>query len=155
MEIGNNNEKSFSWKRFFHTFVSSAALAVTLLIAIWIIDYFNAGLQLEFLSKINGFLITFWWVLAAFVLLISLWDYLFTLFHKKLKYFKPLIDAIGLIFGFWLVASILYGLTFFVQPESNIILFLTFMHDIFYQLNILLFLLFLLVSYAKFLLSDK
>ncbi len=149
------SEKSFSWKKFFHAFISSAALAVALLITIWVINYFNAGLNQPVLAGINDFLIWNWWVLVAFVLLISLWDYFFKLYKQKLRYVKPLIDAIGLIFGFWLVALILYGLKAFVDPADGINLFLNFMHDVFFQLHILLFLLFLFVSYAKFLLTDK
>jgi hypothetical protein len=94
-------------------------------------------------------------VIVAFVLLISLWDYLYSLYKPKLVYINPLIDSIGVFFGFWLVASILYGLKFFVEPENVANLFLSVMHDIFYQLNILLFLLFLFVSYGKFLLQKK
>jgi hypothetical protein len=147
--------EEFNWKEFFHAFVSSAALAVALLISIWVIEYFNESLNLEILTKLAGFLETFWWVIVAFVLLISLWDYVYSLYKPKLKYAKPLIDSIGLFFGFWLIASLFYGLTYFVEPGNVAILFLTIMHDVFYQLNILLFLLFLFISYGNFLLKTR
>ena len=146
---------NLSGEVFFQPIVSSAALAVAILILIWIINYFNEGLKLEVLTGISGFLTTFWWVIVAFVLLISMWDYLYSLYKPKLIYINPLIDSIGLFFGFWLVASILYGLKFFIEPENVANLFLSIMHDIFYQLNILLFLLFLFISYGKFLLQKR
>jgi hypothetical protein len=150
------SEVSFSFKSFAHAFVSSAALAIMLLIVIWVINYFNYSIQMEVLSNLNLFLISNWYILVNFTLLISIWDYLYPLYKRKLNYVKPLIDSIGLIFGFWLVAIFLYGLKVFVDPFNEVLhLALNFMHDVFFELNILLFLLFLFVSYAKFLIQKK
>ena len=147
--------QEFSFKKFAHAIVSSVAFAIALLVVMWIINYFNVTAQIEVLTSILDFLNAYWIVLVAFVLLISLWDYLYSVYKSKLKYIKPAIDAIGILFGLWIIAIILYGLRVFTETTNPINVFLEFLHTIFYEQTLLLFLLFLFISYSKFFLKDR
>jgi hypothetical protein len=147
--------RQFSFKGLAHALVATAAFAVFILILSWVIDYFNSAWQIEVLTNLNIFLVNNWIILVLMVLLFSVWEYLLPVFRRRLRYVKPLIDAIGLMFGLWLVAVILKGLTIFVEEGSEFAITFNFLHEMFFGLFYWLFLLFLFVSYSKFFLKEK
>ena len=148
-------DSSFNWKRFAHAFVSTIALAIAIVLAIWIINYFNEFLKMEILTGITDFLVAYGVIIVGMVLLFSVWEYIYPLYKVKLRYVKPLIDAIGLTFGLWIVSVILLGLTVFVGGYPELAPWLSFLNALVLEQFIYIFLLFLFVSYAKFLLNDR
>lgn len=149
-------EKKFSFKNFFRGFIAAGAMAVFLLILIWVLDYFNPAKENFILTHLNLFLVYNWFYIVIFILIISIWDYLYKIYkNSKLRYFAPLFDAIGTFFAIWLIAVLLNALTLFLDPQNSLIPFLKFLYDLIYSLPILVFVLLLLVFYSKFFLKDR
>ena len=149
-------EQKFSFKIFLRSFVAAGAMAVFLLILIWVLEYFNPAGENFILTHLNLFLIYNWFFIVAFILIISIWDYLYKIFKtSKLRYFAPLFDAFGTFFAIWLIAVLLNALTLFLDPQNIANPFLKFLYDLFYSLPVLLFILILLVYYSKFFLMDR
>jgi len=150
----NYNEK-VSAKKIAQIFISSAALGIALLLAIWIIDYFNVELKLVALTNINWFLNAHWMIVVGFVLFIGLWQYLSPFYKKYLTYFQPLVDSIEILFGLWLIVVFLDGLRVF-NTSTQAEFFMKFPADLFFNQFVIVVLLVILVKYSQyFLVSNK
>ncbi len=149
-------DKKFSFKRVFQAIVAAGAMAIALLILIWILEYFNPTKENIVLFHLNEFFIYNWYFIAGFVLIIGIWDYLYKIFSTtKIRYFAPFFDALSTFFAVWIIAIILNGLRLFIETDNFLNIFLRFLYDLFYQQTILLFLLLILVFYSKFFLKDR
>lgn len=150
------NSKKFSFKKFLQPIVGAGVLAVFLLILIWIFDYLNSELNNFVIFHLHEFFVYNWFYIVGFVLIIGIWDYLYKTFKDSfLRYFAPLFDAFGIFFAIWIISVILNGLRIFIESESQLNLFFSFLHELFYSQPILLALLLILMYYSKFFLKDR
>jgi len=136
-------------KGLLHPIISTAALAIAIILVIFIGQYFNEVLNMLWLQALTDFLTTWWFVLIGFVLLVSVWDYIFPFYEDKLQVVKPLIQTIGLVFGLWLVAEFVAALTLLVGEDFVLQSF----RNIFFEFFVWIFLLFLFIKYAQYLLK--
>lgn len=142
-------KKQLDFKRIMQVFFSSAAFTLALFIAMWVISYFAKEMPNVILSNILTFLADNWPVLAGFVLLVQLWEYLFQIYKGWLKYIAPLMSSIELIFGLWLVVVFLAGLTpLSISEQLNV--FLKFANELFFSQFLVIALLILFIKYAQF-----
>ncbi len=128
-------KKEFDFKRVMQIILSTVALVLVIFIAIWIMDYFLVEFPNIVLQNLRNFLNDNWYILAGFVLLKLIWDYLYGLYYKNkiLRYVNPLINSIELVFGLWLVVVFLSGLTALsISEQLNV--FLKFFSDFFFKL---------------------
>ncbi len=149
------DDEDLDIKKVFQVIAASVALALAIFIAVWVIDYFNASNNMDILSNISLFLTTYWSVIVGFVFLISLWDYVYPIYRKKLKYVKPIIEATSIMFGLWIVATFLKGLLVIVNVGDQAAPFLTLLHDLYFQQFAVLYLLFIFIGYSRFFLGNK
>jgi len=149
------SETKFSWKKFIQSFLPPIIFAFVILIMIWVFDYFNPVGENILLNYINTFFLNNWFTFIFFILIFSVWDYLFKIFYKsKLRYIAPIVSSLGAIFAIWIIALIFKGLSLLLEIENPFYLFFTFLYDLFYSQTILLFCLILLIYYSKFFLND-
>lgn len=144
-------KKEFDFKRVMQIILSTVALVLVIFIAIWIMDYFLVEFPNIVLQNLRNFLNDNWYILAGFVLLKLIWDYLYGLYYKNkiLRYVNPLINSIELVFGLWLVVVFLSGLTALsISEQLNV--FLKFFSDFFFTQFLIIALLILVIKYAQF-----
>lgn len=146
-EDGSDNE--FDLRRLFQIFAASAAMALALFVAVWVVDYFNVTAGLDLLTNLSTFIKSNWYIVVGFIFFISIWEYIYPMYSKKLKYVKPIVDATSLMFGLWLVAIFLKGLAVFVEASSPPALFLGLLHDLYFTQFAVIYLLFIFVGYSK------
>jgi len=152
MLFWNNDDDSdneFDLRRVFQVFAASAAMALALFVAVWVIDYFNVVAGIELLTNLSTFIKNNWYIVVGFIFFISIWEYIYPLYSKKLKYVKPIVDATSIMFGLWLVAIFLKGLVVFVEAASQPALFLGLLHDLYFNQFAIIYLLFIFVGYSK------
>lgn len=150
------SERQFSVKKFLRAFVAAGAMAIFLLLLMWVIEYFNPANENIILTKLNLFLVENWLFIVGFILIISVWEYLYGVFKTtKIRYLAPLLDAFGIFFALWLIAVILRGLILFVTADSPFIPVLRFLYDLVYSQPVLIFVFLILVFYSNFLLTDR
>jgi hypothetical protein len=148
--------KKFNLKRFVRPIIAAFAMAVAMIILIWVFSYFNQGGENIILTHLELFFINNWYYIAGFVLVIGIWDYLYDVYEKTIiRYLAPSFDALSSFFAIWLISVILNGLRIFVNEGDQLNLFLKFLYDLFYQQTILLFVFLILVFYSKFFLNDR
>ncbi len=141
--------KEFDIGKVFQILAATMALGLCIFLVIAATDYFNPNSQIPLLANLKEFLNTYWMIIVGFVLLISLWEYIYPLYSKVLKYVKPIIDATSLMFGLWIVSVFLKGLIVFLDQNSQVAIFLNFPHNFFFQQFVVLYLLFTFVGYSK------
>ena len=142
-------KRDLDFKKIVQIILSSAAFAFALFIVMWVIDYFSKEFANVILTNILVFLNENWPVLVGFVLIIQLWEYLYSLYKSRLKYFAPLISSVELIFGLWLVVVFFGGLApLNINEQVNVIL--KFINDLFFTQFIVIVLLILFVKYSQF-----
>lgn len=150
------NSRKFSFKRFFQPIVASGVMAVFLLILIWVFEYLNADLDNFVIFHLHAFFVYNWFYIAGFVLIIGVWDYLYKTFKDSfLRYLSPIFDAFGVFFAIWIIGVILNGLRIFIESESQLHIFFSFLYDLFYSQTILLAILLVLIYYSKFFLKER
>ena len=134
----------------------AAAFTIALLLVMLIGGYLNQSWRLEWLTGLIDFLTVYIPIIAAYVFMISIWDYLHPFYKDKkmTKYIKPLIASIGLTFGLWLVLEFIARLAYFVPDESTAT-FLTMGIEVFFKFFALIFILILLVNYGNALRLDE
>ncbi|MFA5931608.1 MAG: hypothetical protein WC821_04850 [archaeon] len=148
------DDKEINFKKLAQIFISSFALAIALFLAIWVIDYLNKELNMVVLTNLSTFLTGNLLIVVGFVLFIGMWDYVYPFYLKWSKYAKPLVDALSLVFGLWLVVVFLGGLVIFNEnPQLN--LFLKFPSELFFSQLILIVLLFIFIKYSQFFLYES
>jgi hypothetical protein len=146
------SEDKISAMKIAQVFVSSAALGVAILLAIWIVNYFNVELKLAALTNLSWFMNAYISVIIGFVLLMGLWQYLYPFYKKQLSYFKPLVESVEILFGLWLIVVFLDGLMIFnTNPQLDF--FLKFPAQLFHGQFVILSLLVCLVKYSQFFMS--
>jgi len=150
----NYGKKEIDPKRIIQALFSTAALAFAIFLAVWIIDYFNTEVKMVALTNLVVFLNNNWPIIIGFVLLIQIWEYIYPFYKKWLKYAKPLIDAISLIFGLWLVVVFLNGLRMF-NETTQVDFFLRFPHELFFTQLVVVVGLFIFIKYAQFFLYES
>lgn len=148
-------EDELDIKKIFQVVAASVALALAIFIAVWVIDYFNAVNEMVILTNISIFLKGYWPIITGFVFLISLWDYVYPIYRDKLRYVKPVIEATSIMFGLWLVAIFLKGLMVIADVGEQAAPFLSFLHDLYFQQFVVLYLLFIFIGYSRFFLGKK
>ena len=147
-------KKEFDFKGLAYPLLRTIALAVAIFIAIWVLNYF-APMKVPVMENLLVFLTNNWYYVVGFVLLVSVWEYVYPLYYKQLKYGAPAIEAISLLFGFWLVAIFLWGMKVFTASSPEVSTMLQFIGDFFFALEIPIFILFLVVTYARFFMKEK
>lgn len=133
----------------------AAAFTIALLLVMLIGGYLNESWKVEWLTGLIDFLAVYLAIIAGYVFMISIWDYLYPFYKdKKLtKYVKPLITSIGLAFGLWLVLEFVARLAYFV-PDDGTAAFLTTGLEVFFKFFALIFILILFVNYGNALRTD-
>jgi len=152
--MAKENQEEIDFRRILHAFVSTAALGIAIFITMWIIDYANKQLQTTILSNINFFLTNSWPIIIGFVLLIQIWEYIYPIRTEKLKYLNPLINAVSILFGLWLVVVFIDGLRFFNQ-NAQVDLIMAFPAQLFFTQIYWIIGLAILVKYAQFFLKES
>jgi len=143
-------------KKILQIVASSVALGLAIYLVTWVLDYLNTSFSIAVISNISLFLKDSWIIIVGFVFIISLWDYLYPMFKEKLTYIKPIIDATSLMFGLWIVAVILKGLTaLLVDQAAQISILLNLLQKLYFEQFVVLYILFVLVAYSKLLWIDK
>ena len=143
-------------KGILHPVLKAAAFSIALILVMFIAEYYNSALGVDWIGGLVGFLKTYWAIISGFVLLVSVWDYLYPFYKDKnyAKYMKPLIDSVGLTFGLWLVVEFIAALAYFL-PDANAIFLLGSFRDIFFIYFVWIFLLFMFINYARLFLEEK
>lgn len=148
-------ELKFSWKKFIQSFFPAIIIALIIFVLIWAGNYFDPLGENIFLTSFSSFLSNNWLVIILFILVLSVWEYIFKVFRKtKLRYIAPFFDSVGMFFGFWIIALIFYGLKLFIEA-TELHIFFSFLHDFFYDQTILLFCLIIIINYSNFFLKDR
>jgi hypothetical protein len=143
-------------KGLLHPVLKAAAFSIGLVLVMFIAGYYNETLGLDWVSGLVAFLGQYWAIISGFVLLISVWDYLFPFFRDKnfAKYMKPLVDSTGVVFGLWLVVEFVAALAYFI-PDASAIQLLESFKEIFFIYFVWIFLLIIFVNYAKIMLDEN
>jgi hypothetical protein len=143
-------------KGFLHPVLKAAAFAIGLILVMFIFEYYNEELAIDWIGGLVSFLKQYWAIISGFVFLVSIWDYLFPFYKNKnyVKYLKPLMDSIGLTFGLWLVVEFISALAYFI-PDASAVNLLESFKEIFFIYFVWIFLLIIFVNYAKIMLEEK
>ena len=134
----------------------AGALILFLTLVMLIGGELNQAWGFAWLTGLIEFLKVYLGVIAGFVVLISIWDYLYPFYRDKqaAKYTKPLMDSVGLTFGLWLVLEFVARLAYFV-PDPATSVFLTTGLDMFFKFFALIFVLILLINYGNALRTNQ